>query len=187
MMRTVILPAGLLAGAMAFMPADAATVDVGFEPLDAGPFRVGDSLSIDIVASYTEGDSLIGGYVSLAYDADVVRLDRVLLNELITDFAGNAGAIDHDTGSVDVIGFVTLGEDAKDTFTIATLRFDAIGAGTGTLTLSETGNSDFGWVNSNVDTVIPSFTAGSVTVVPLPATVWLLISGLVLLSLRRRG
>ncbi|MCP3877188.1 MAG: hypothetical protein GY701_02160 [Sulfitobacter sp.] len=178
---------------LSVLPAWAATVDVTLDPQTAGPFALGETFTLDIVAGFFAPDHpdgtanvLVGGSVSVDWDPAVLRLDAVEVNPEIRDFDFSNGTIDQVNGFVDNIGFGTFGNKANNMFTVATLSFEAAGAGVSALLLTDPDTTQFRWA-STVDfgNVTPIHTNGSVTVVPIPAAGYLMFSALLLLARRR--
>lgn len=171
------------------MGVKAQTVEVSFDPSLTGPVAIGDTFFVDIVANYVEPNVLVGGSVSFDFDASIVNIVGITVNTAIADISSSSGTIDNTTntgGKVDTIGFATFLDNAVNIFDIATIEFEAIEAGTTQLILSDPGDLVFAWANSDIEAVTPNFTNGSITVIPLPAAIWFLASGLGLLVVRSR-
>ena len=126
-----------------------------------------------------------GGGVDLSFDPSVLSVLSVTIDEVFWDFATDPGTIDNLSGTVNGIAVNAFSSVTGD-FTVASIQFQTIGSiGAGSLlTLSEYALNPWASGGSAIN---PDFTSGSVTVVPVPAAVWLFGSGLIMLmSLSRR-
>lgn len=163
--------------------AHAATV--GFFPASTS-VSVGQAFSLDIMASFTGAESIDGGGLNLNFSPSIVDVTGVNVNTGLFEFFSTPGTIDNTTGNVTDITFNTFSNTPTGDFVIATVFFTANGSGASLLTLSESVNNPFTLFGAPVPV---TFTTGSVvSVVPLPAAFWLLLSGSGVLGLifRRR-
>jgi len=146
--------------------------------------NVGSTFSVDVVASGVgTGAPSIGAYdVDLSYDSSLLSFNNLTLGTGL-DVRGLGSLPGSDAsvpGKVNVfeVSFDTipdLNQLQPDTFTLFTLTFNAAAAGTSALQLTLNALSD-----AAGSALAASLQSGSVTVspVPLPPTVWLLLSGL---------
>jgi hypothetical protein len=156
----------------------AATVDMSFSPQDQTlGFNVGGS--VDIVGTYNADavELLLGGALDLSYDETIINVTSVSITAP-TDIDSDNGTIDNNAGTVDRMGFATFAGVAGGNFKFATVNFDTVGLGKTLLQLTDSNDLVFRWVNENLSAVGVNTVDGSVTVVPLPAAVWLMLSGL---------
>jgi hypothetical protein len=171
--------------------AQAATITVSpFSPT----VNIGDVFNISIIGTeFTVGSGgTIGGGFSLAWDPNILTLQGFVLTFPGDQLFGQPGIVDLAAGTwtnADVTSFngTTLAD-----FEIATVTFQAINIGVSptdvTIGLFDDGINERLWADSDglID-VNPTFIGGSVTVVPVPAAVWLFGSGILgLIGVARR-
>jgi hypothetical protein len=188
------IAAGLIAGA-----APAESITIGIAPL-LHPVVQGEAVSIAVVIS---GLSDMSAPSLATYDLDI-GFDPTALHFLsvtFTNYLGDPVLGEADTSFDDsVLGSVSLfelsyleadsvsclfcippylDESQPDSFTLATLTFDTLSLGESYLTLALNSLGD-----ANGDELTASLSDGSITVipsatvVPIPASLWLLASGL---------
>ncbi|RDH80810.1 MAG: hypothetical protein DIZ80_17465 [endosymbiont of Galathealinum brachiosum] len=124
-----------------------------------------------------------GGGVNISFDSNVLNVLSVSVDENLWDFGSggiNTGTIDNNVGTVNSI-YVNAWSTVSGNFSVASVMFEAVGAGTTDLTLSEFAFNPWASGGSLID---HNYVAGSVSVsaVPVPAAVWLFGSGLIALS-----
>jgi len=155
--------------------ANAATV--GFSP-SSPTAGIGQSFSIDIVGNFTLLETIEGGGLDLAFDAAVVNVTNVTVNTTLFDFYSLSGTIDNSSGAVSDIIFNTFA-GASGNFLIATVDFTALTAGSSGLSLSESFLNPFSSASAGASLMV-DFQPGNVTVtaVPLPAALGLMMCGL---------
>ena len=109
----------------------------------------------------------------------------VTVNNALFTFFSDPGTIDNTAGKVKDTIFNRF-EGASGHFLIATVNFKAMGMGTTSLDLTESSLNPFSSASAGSSLKV-LFEPGSVTVVPVPAAVWLLGSGLLgLIGVARR-
>lgn len=146
-----------------------------------------DIFSLDVVGQGFVSN-VDGGGIDLTFDSSVLNVLSVTIDELVWDFGGagiNTGTIDNVAGTVNGIMVNTFSNVTGD-FTVATIQFQTIGGigSTSGLTLTEYALNPWASGGSAIN---PTFVGGNVSVVPVPAAVWLFGSGLIALtSLARR-
>lgn len=146
----------------------------------------GDTFILELIGTgFNDGD-LDGGGVSISYDSSVINLNSVTVDTGTWEFFSTSGTIDNGTGNVDGITFNSFQSRTGDLL-FATLEFTAVGSGASALGLSEFSGNPF----SSGGSAYPNITldqSALVTVqsVPVPAAVWLFISGLGLLVTTQR-
>ncbi|MCK5262527.1 MAG: hypothetical protein KAJ92_02525 [Gammaproteobacteria bacterium] len=139
----------------------------------------GDIFNLNVVGTGF-ASNVDGGGVDLSFDSSVVNVLSVTIDELVWDFGGagiNTGTIDNVAGTVNGIMVNALSAVTGD-FTVATIQFQTI-AGFGStsgLTLTEYALNPWASGGSAIN---PTFVGGNVSVVPVPAAVWLFGSGLI--------
>jgi len=149
---------------------------------------VGDSFSLVIQGSGFP--TITGGGLDLSFDPAVLQIDSVTINTAVFDlYLGDGteeGVLDNAAGTLSDTAFNSWSYASGD-FDIMTIAFTAIGAGTSLLTLSESALYVFSDDNGNLIGDQISYPTTTVTVVPLPAAVWLFAGGLAgLLGVARR-
>jgi len=179
-----------LAMLLAPLGVQAATVNVWVDPADSGSYNIGDSFTIGIWGDWDIGHA--AGGVTLEFDPSVVQVTGGEITVTTMLDWSELGAVDNINGVVSPIGFINFGLE-PGTYQIASVTMEAVGAGTSLLSLSNPLNPSFAWIvgydASNQPIPLGNFnnaTAGTVSVVPLPAAVWFMLSGLGFLAFRSR-
>jgi hypothetical protein len=137
--------------------------------------QLGDVFSVDVMASGF-ADAVVGGGFDFSYDTAVLSLQGVSFGPEWDPLASNAGTHDATTGAISGLFFNTFTGSPAGSFLTATLSFRAIGLGTSALTV--TANPLFPFANLAAEEVPFDVASGSVTAVPEPATMGLLLAGL---------
>ncbi|MCF6356054.1 MAG: VPLPA-CTERM sorting domain-containing protein [Candidatus Polarisedimenticolaceae bacterium] len=166
----------------------AATVNVWVDPADSGSYNIGDSFTLGIWANW-DIDHATGG-VALEFDPNVVE---VVGGEIIITAMGDWSetvTVDNTNGIASPIAFFNFGTP-PGTHQIATVDMVAVGIGTSLLSLSDPAHYAFPWLagfdgSGQPIPVAFNATSGTVSVVPLPAAVWFMLSGLGFLAFRSR-
>ena len=129
-----------------------------------------------------------GGGVDLTFDSSVLNVLSVNIDEIVWDFGGagiNSGTIDNVAGTVDGI-MVNTFQNVTGDFVVATVQFQVVGGFGLNSNLGLTEYALNPWASGG-SAINPTFVGGNVSVVPVPAAVWLFGSGLIALtSLARR-
>jgi hypothetical protein len=162
------------------MPTRAAIVTLDPAEISVTPNA---SITLDLVGR----DFLVnldGGSVTISFDPAVLKVVQVEVNRTIWDFESDpprSVIIDNVAGRIDELEFNTL-QNITGNFDIARITFTALSPGVANLVLAGASNP-FG---SGGDVVDVSFGNGSITVVPVPASIVLLFSALGLVGRFRR-
>lgn len=146
---------------------------------------VGSAVSVQVRGdSFT--DMVVGGGFNMRFDAAILSLDAVLVNNAVWDFLVSPGTIDNSAGTLSNTFFNAFTNLPTGNFAVATLNFTAKALGTSTLELST--SPSFPFANDAVQTIDVNFGTGSihVTAVPEPSTWATLALGLALLPMLRR-
>ena len=178
MRKIVFLTLVLLSGHIS-----AATITWGTSPASVG---VDDIFTIDVIGTGFVSN-IDGGGVNISYNASVLNVLSVSINEVVWDFGFgiSSGTTDNVAGTVNGITMNAWSAVTGD-FSVASIQMQAVGAGDSFLSLSEYGLNP--WASGGA-LINPSFVDSSVTVsaVPVPAAVWLFGSGLIgLISIARK-
>lgn len=139
------------------------------------------NFSIDVIG--TAFTQLNGGSFSLAYNESVVAITSVVIDPY-WDFAPSSGS-DSGVNTWGIIGFDIFNSGpASGNFRIATINLSTksppLGSlpSAGSFSVLDIINSDF----VADSTITPTIGNATINVVPLPATAWFLVTGLVALS-----
>ena len=121
-----------------------------------------------------------GGGFNLGFDAAVLQVNSVSIDGNVWDFVNDNGVIDNVAGNVSAVLVSAFPGVGSGDFTVATIEFLAIGLGSSGIALSEAAANLWG---SGGLPISPTFdSSGQVTVVPVPAGIWLFGSALLALS-----
>lgn len=177
-MKKITLGAVFALVSLLTAPVHAATVAFATSPT----VNLGATFTLDLIGTGFAGGT-DGGGVNVAFDASVLNVLSVSLDP-IWDVWADTGTIDNSGGSITGIDFSTFSSMPSD-FTIGSIQFQAIGAGASGLSLTESFGIGGFALSGEPQTV--SFLDGSisVTAVPLPAALWLMLSGLTALGILR--
>jgi len=161
---------------------------VGFVPAE-NVLNIADEIDLSIVGSAfldEAGERLAGGTIDFSYDPGVIEIMGVTVNETLFAFDPQPGTDDDGDGIWGTLGFDRdlFATAASGNFTIATITIRAIGPGVSDFTILNTSffGSDESPGNVFGQELFPAITTARITVVPIPAAVWLFISGFLGLS-----
>ena len=151
--------------------------------------NVGDLITLDVLMDFT-GDPTVGGGTDIFYDASVLSFQGFDFGtttlSLDTDFNRTPDGL---TNELEGLAFGNFG-GLSGPGTIGTLTFQAIAVGDITLSMAVTDNLLAGGDFTSATTFGPqvvSFGTADVSIVPVPAAVWLFGSGLIgLVGVARR-
>ena len=141
---------------------------------------VGENFSVDIMGSFQGAEALDGGGLNLSFSPSILNVTGVTINTALFEFSPDAGTISNATGTVSNIIFNSFANTPTGTFRIATVDFTAIGVGQSVVGLTESTLNPFALSGLPIPVTLA---AGSiVSSVPLPAAMWLMLSGAGLLG-----
>lgn len=164
--------------------ANAATVSWSPSSTTVG---LGQSFSIGIVGDFTAAETIEGGGLDMVFNASIIHVTNVTVNTALFDFFSLPGTIDNASGTVAGVVFNTFA-GASGNFLIATVDFTALAAGNTSLDFFESALNPFSSASAGPSLAV-NFQPGNVTVtaVPLPAALSLMLSGLVSCGWLARG
>lgn len=160
---------------------EAATVR--FEPVTSS-VNLTDVFSMKIVGE-NFASPIEGGGLNLSFNPTILSVNSVALDTGVWEFLTSIGPINNAVGTVSDIVFNSFAGRSGN-FDIGTVSFTAQGLGNSDLVLTASTLNPF----ASGGALFPvTLTNGAVTVVPIPAALWLLISGMgtLLLTLKRRA
>lgn len=152
----------------------------------------GDTFSLQVRGeSFT--DFVVGGGLNLGLDAASLRLDCVMIDTTVWEFAPGGSVIDNTGGTLGDAFFNTFAAvQPTNNFLAATLNFTATATGAGNSVVALQTSPFFPFVNANTEVIAVSLGSAnvSVTAVPEPAS-WASLErgvdlGLALLPMLRR-
>jgi hypothetical protein len=160
----------------------AAAATVSFSPQPAS-VPVGKTTTLNISGTgFTQTTE--GGGVTVHFDPSRVHVTAVSVNTTTWEFFTSVGAIDNVNGVVNDIVFASFA-GRSDSFPIATITFQGVGAGTSALTMTESTINPFA---SGGQHLAVTLSPGSLLVAPVvPVGPWAVVTttaGLLLIGLR---
>lgn len=150
------------------------------------PVSENDIFSLDIIGTGF-AEIVDGGGVDLTFDASVVNVLSVSFDTGVWNFVNNTGTINNTLGTVDGIAVSALPSTVTGDFIFATIQFQAVGLSGTNSSLGLTEFAGNPWASGGSNITPLDFVNGNVSIVPVPAAVWLFGSGLLgLIGLARR-
>jgi hypothetical protein len=180
-----------------FAPPSQANIILNITP-DTQSLSVGSPVSFSINVSGLGSGTALGAYdLNIGFDSALLSFSQVIFGDQtlgdqldLSHLGLNAPTATPSLGNVNLIEFslddpATLIAQQASSFTLATVSFTTLASGISPITLSVLGLTDANAIDIPNSTVNGSVTVASV---PLPGTLWLLMSGGVtfLLTQRRR-
>lgn len=137
--------------------------------------------SLDIIGTGF-GDIVDGGGVDFTFDPSVLQILSISIDAGVWDFFPVTGTINNIAGTVNGIEVNAALSTITGDFIVASVQFQTIGSPGTSSTLALSEFIDNPWA-SGVSPITPlDFVNGNVSVVPVPAAVWLFGSGLLALT-----
>lgn len=165
--------------------ASAQAATVSFNP-SSKTVSVGQSFSLDIMGSFLPGETIEGGGLNLSFSPAALSVSKVSINAALFDFYSLPGTINNAAGTISDMVFNTFA-GANGNFLIATVDFMALGIGSSNLLLSQSSVNPFSSASAGSSLSVTYQPASiAVTAVPVPAAIWLLLSGMGLMGLRSK-
>ena len=156
---------------------------IRFEP-DPLNLTAGESFTLQLLGEgFDQG--VTGGSFQIDFDQSVVHIANVSINTVIFEFGSLNGDWDNNTGTVRGSTFNTLVDGNVSSFLIATIDVVGVGLGNAVLNLERGPFNVSDFDGNNINSQV-TFSDGTVTVVPEPATAALLIIGLLAVGLLRQ-
>ncbi|MBI3546206.1 MAG: hypothetical protein HY081_06390 [Gammaproteobacteria bacterium] len=154
---------------------------VSFSP-SSNTVTLGQSFSMNIMGNFSTGETIEGGGLDLVFSPTVLSVSNVTINTALFDFFSIPGTINNSTGTVSGILFNTFA-GANGNFLIATVDFTAKASGNSSLLLSQSALNPFSSSSAGASLNVAYQPASvTVTTVPIPAAIWLMLSGLGLMG-----
>lgn len=174
---------GILAAAAlsASLSVEAASVNFSVDPSLTTINGLGQTFSVNILGDFNADDAenLLGGSLDLFYDSSILNVVSVNVTAP-QDIAVASGTINNGTGVVDTMGFSTFA-GVNGNFSFATIEFVTVGLGDSLLALADANDMVFNFYSDKPPFGAPVdvYTTGAnVSVVPVPAAIWLFGSAL---------
>ena len=148
---------------------NAATITFDTNPISVAP---GEIFTLDIIGTGFLGTE--GGGAEFLFDASLLQVNSISIDETVWDFFADTGTIDNITGNVSGIAVAAFNDPGFD-FIVASIEFLALGVtGSTDLVLSENALNPWASLGSQINPMLVDGSV-SVTAVPLPSAFILLI------------
>lgn len=162
--------------------ASAQAATVSFSP-SSKTVIAGRPFSMNIMGSFLPGEAIEGGGLNMSFSPSALSVSNVRINTTLFDFYSLPGTINNAAGTISGMVFNTFA-GASGNFLIATVDFMALGTGTSNLLLSQSSLNPFSSASAGPSLSVTYLPASIVvTAVPVPAAIWLLVSGMGLMGL----
>ena len=135
-----------------------------------------DIFSLDIIGT-DFAEIVDGGGVDLTFDASVLNVLSISFDTSVWNIGTSAGTINNTLGTVDGIAAGAF-TSVTDNFIFATIQFQSVGLNGTNSSLGLTEYVGNPWASGGTVITPLNFVNGNVSVVPVPAAVWLFGSGL---------
>ncbi len=184
MMKKLVLCVAVFGLVSSGVPYSVEALTIGFAP-SSQTVSMGDSVQVDVIVSSLGGEVVSAYDLDVLYDSSILLATGVTFGVLLGDEAWFEVFNDSDTSLAGVIDFAQLSllSDADlvalqpDSFTLATLEFQAIGSGTSSLDFMFDAFNDIKGLDASL--LEASAEPGSVTVAnPIPEPHAALVFGL---------
>ncbi len=162
--------------------AQAATIS--FSPSSTG-VDLNTVFTLELIGTDFNSGSLDGGGININFNPDIINATKITINTTEWEFFSTEGVIDNLAGTINGISFNSF-QSRTDELNFATIEFTSVGLGNSLLTLSEYSANPFATSGTLYTDIAFQSTLISVKAVPLPASIWLFFTGLVLLISKQR-
>ncbi|HEX9628119.1 MAG TPA: hypothetical protein VGA00_14355 [Acidiferrobacterales bacterium] len=177
---TKTLLAVTLLSAIASFPTQAATISL--MPTSQTTV-VGGAFTLDVLMDFSD-DPTVGGGIDIFYNSSLLQFDTFVFNGALGDdpaFRSTPTVLANELNGLAFGSFTGLSGPAV----VGTLSFTALAAGTATLTTADNDTPWGGFISATTGTAqAVTYTGADVTItpIPLPAAVWLMLSGVALIG-----
>jgi len=185
-MKFSIMKISQMMGALVLLLGAATASAELIQPNNPGLVNPGDSFTV-LISGSGFANGTVGGGLSVAWDPNRLSLvgydTSVFPGDMLV--TNSTTVLDAPAGTLSNLDFGSFDPVLLSDFDLVALSFTALAPGVSPINLS-IGHYTLGgaalWFDSNYTQLDPVFAAGQVTIVPVPAALWLMGSGLLWLA-----